>query len=85
MQTFLKLASNPKMSVSKSQFPRSLYYFQNVNTSQRKNDYDCAAICWVYRTLTEVPDSRDRTAVPLVLQTRISKAFNDLIAQCNYS
>jgi len=33
MQTFLKLASNPKMFVSESQFSCSLYYYQLVNTS----------------------------------------------------
>jgi hypothetical protein len=52
--------------------------------SHRRNDYDCAAISWVNTTLTEVPDSRDRTSVPLVLQTRISKACSDLTVQCNY-
>jgi len=33
MQTFLKLASNPKMCVSESQFSCSVYYFQLPNTS----------------------------------------------------
>jgi len=53
------------------------------NKTHRKNDCECASICWGYRTLTEVPDSRDRTLVLLVLQARISKACNDLIVQCN--
>jgi len=31
--------------------------------SHRKNECDSAAICWGYRTLTEVPDSRGMTVV----------------------
>ena len=70
------------MFVSESQFfilhvlfPTSEY------KSHSKNNYDRAAIGWVYKTLTEVPDSRDRTSVPLVGQPRISKACNNLTAQ----
>jgi len=33
MQTFLKLASNPEMYVSKSQFSCCVYYYELVNTS----------------------------------------------------
>ena len=53
------------------------------HTSHRKNDCDYAAICWGYRTLTEVPDTRDRILVPLVLHTGINKTCNDLTLQCN--
>ena len=52
--------------------------------SHRKKDYNSGGISWVYRTLTEIPDSRDRTSVLLVLQTRISKACNELTVQGNY-
>jgi len=33
MQTFLKLASNPKIFVSELQFACCVYYYQLVNTS----------------------------------------------------
>jgi len=82
MQTFLKLASNPKMFESESQFFILPVLFPTCeHKSHRKNDYDLAAICWVYRALSEVPDSRNGTAVPLVGQTRISIACIDLTVQ----
>jgi hypothetical protein len=48
--------------------------------SHSKNDYDCAAICWIYKTLTDEPGSRNRTLAPLVLLTRISKPTMTLLS-----
>jgi len=48
--------------------------------SRRKNDYDCAAICCVYRTLTELPDSKDRTVVPLVFRRELVKPAMTLLS-----
>ena len=53
--------------------------------SHRKIDYDCATICWVYRTLTDVTESRERTLLPLVLRARTSVACYDIVQwNCYY-
>jgi len=56
-------ASNYKIFPYESQFLFWLYCPQLVNPRHRQNDADRAAICCVYKTLTDGPDSRRERCV----------------------
>jgi len=85
MQTFLKLASNPKTFMNESQFSRCLYNSQLVNTGH--TDRIIAIMLppvGFFGILADVLDIRDGNLVSLELQTRNSKACNDLTVQWKY-
>jgi hypothetical protein len=60
-------ASNYKIFAYVSQFWFCLYSSQLVNPRHRKNDDDRATFCYIYKTLTDGPDSRTERCVMCAL------------------